>query len=173
MSPVGVVIVKFTRAIAIARVLIRVNVRAGRGATFGAGVTALFVAYLPVVRSRAPTSLSRGGATIGLWPLRVSHRVSAAFTMAAAILWLPAPTTSCMEGGRQIRNMARNKSLSGETPGGRCCLSFPMRTLGLRPCISMGRQAKQFKIGLPFAFPNCPSKASFKQSNGLTESLDV
>jgi hypothetical protein len=27
-------------------------------------------------------------------------------------------------------------------PGGRCCWSFPMRTLGLRPCISMRRRSK-------------------------------
>jgi hypothetical protein len=51
----GVIIVKFTHAIA--RILKGIEVRVGRGATFGAGVTALFVASLPVVRSRAPTAL--------------------------------------------------------------------------------------------------------------------
>ncbi len=61
--------------------------------------------------------------------------------MAAAVSWLPAPTASLMEGGRRIANMERKRSLSGETPGGRCCLSFPMRTLGFRPWISMGRRS--------------------------------
>ncbi len=55
----GVVVVKF--ADVIARVLKRIEIWAGGGATFGAGVTALFVASPPAVRSRAPTSLSRGG----------------------------------------------------------------------------------------------------------------
>ncbi len=41
-------------------------------------------------------------------------------------------TVSCMYGGRRTRNMTRKRSLSGETPGGICCLSFPMRTLGLK-----------------------------------------
>jgi hypothetical protein len=56
---VGIVIMKFTHAIA--RVLKGIKIRAGRGVTFGAGVTAPFVASLPIVRSRAPTSLSHRG----------------------------------------------------------------------------------------------------------------
>ncbi len=59
MSPIGVVIVKFAHAIA--RVLKRMKIRAGGGATFGAGVTAPFVASPPVAGSRTPTSLSSGG----------------------------------------------------------------------------------------------------------------
>jgi hypothetical protein len=59
VSPIGVVIVKFAHAIA--RVLKQMKIWAGGGATFGAGVTALFVASPPVVGSRAPTSLSCGG----------------------------------------------------------------------------------------------------------------
>jgi hypothetical protein len=40
----------------------------------------------------------------------------------------------------QVNKEHGEKKLSGEkTPGGRCCFSFPMRTLGLKPCISMGR----------------------------------
>jgi hypothetical protein len=55
----GIVIVKFMHAIA--RFLKRVKIRAGRGATFGAGVAALFVASLPIAESRASALLSRGG----------------------------------------------------------------------------------------------------------------
>ena len=54
----SVVVVKF--ADAIARVLERIEIWAGGGATFGAGVAAPFVASPPGVRSRAPTTLSRG-----------------------------------------------------------------------------------------------------------------
>jgi hypothetical protein len=59
VSLMGIIIVKFAHAIA--RVLKGIKIRAGRGATIGAGVTAPFVASLPVARSRAPTSLCRGG----------------------------------------------------------------------------------------------------------------
>jgi hypothetical protein len=56
MSLVGIAIVKFTYAIA--RVLKRIEIRAGRGVTFRMGIAALFVASLSAVRSRAPTALS-------------------------------------------------------------------------------------------------------------------
>ncbi len=59
MSLKGVIIVKFTHAIA--RVLKQIKVWAGGGATFGVGVTGPFVASLPAARSRAPTVLCRGG----------------------------------------------------------------------------------------------------------------
>jgi hypothetical protein len=59
VSPIGIVIMKFAHVIA--RVLKGMKIWAGGGATFGAGVTAPFVASLPAVGSRAPTSLSRGG----------------------------------------------------------------------------------------------------------------
>ncbi len=59
VSPIGVVIVKFAHAIA--RVLEGVKIWAGRGATFGTGVTAPFVASLLAAESRAPASLCRGG----------------------------------------------------------------------------------------------------------------
>ncbi len=64
MSLMGVVDVKFTDAIA--RVLKGIEIWAGGGVTFGTGVTAPFVASPPVVRSRAPTSLSRGGHGLGI-----------------------------------------------------------------------------------------------------------
>jgi hypothetical protein len=57
VSLVGIVIMKFAHAIA--RVLKRLEIWAGRGVTFGAGVTALFVASPPAIVSGAPTSLSR------------------------------------------------------------------------------------------------------------------
>ncbi len=59
VSPIGVVIVKFAHAIA--RVLEGMKIWVERGATFGTGVTAPFVASLSAVGSGAPTSLCRGG----------------------------------------------------------------------------------------------------------------
>ncbi len=64
VSLIGVIIVKFAHAIA--RVLEGIKIWAGRGATFGTGVTAPFVACLPAVRSGAPTSLCRGGCDRGI-----------------------------------------------------------------------------------------------------------
>ncbi len=60
----GTVVVKFTDAIAWA--LKRIKIGAGRGATFRAGVAALFVALLPIVGSWAPNALSRGGCDCGV-----------------------------------------------------------------------------------------------------------
>ncbi len=57
-------------------VLKGMKIWAGEGATFGAGVTAPFVASPPVVGSRAPTSLSRGGR---------DHRVVAASSIPQGI----------------------------------------------------------------------------------------
>ncbi len=59
VSLIGVIIMKFAHAIT--RVLKWIKNWAGRGATFGGGVTAPFVASLPAARSRAPTSLCPGG----------------------------------------------------------------------------------------------------------------
>jgi hypothetical protein len=64
VSPIGVIIVKFAHAIA--RVLEGVKIWAERGATFGTGVTAPFVASLPAVGSGAPTLLCRGGCDRGI-----------------------------------------------------------------------------------------------------------
>jgi hypothetical protein len=50
-----------------------------------------------------------------------------------------------MEGGRHIKNIAKKRYVSGLTLGGRCCLSLPMKALGLRPCISWGNEASQSK----------------------------
>ncbi len=138
VSPIDVVIVKFAHAIS--RVLKRMKIWAGGGATFGAGDTAPFVTSPPVVGSRAPTLLSRGGR---------DRRILAASSIPQGIRGLyhgrgcrvvASSSVSRMEGGRRTRNMAKKRSLSGETQGGRCCFRFPVRTLGLRPFISMGRR---------------------------------
>ncbi len=99
MNLVGVVIMKFAHTIA--RVLEGIEIWPGRGATFGAGVTAPFVASPPAVGSRAPTLLSRGSRD---YRVETAHRASAAFTMSAAVMWLPTPTVSRMDGGRRTRN---------------------------------------------------------------------
>ncbi len=60
----GVVVVKFTHAIA--GVVKRIEVRAGRRATCRTSDAAPFVALLPLGRSWAPTSLCRGGRDRGV-----------------------------------------------------------------------------------------------------------
>jgi hypothetical protein len=88
----------------------------------------------------------RAAATVWSWPSRASHRVSAAFTMAAAVPRVPARIVSLIDGGRRIKNIERKRLLSGDTPGGKCCLSFPMRTLGLNPAFPWEGEAIQSKI---------------------------
>jgi hypothetical protein len=56
----------------------------------------------------------QAAATVGSWPPRASHRASAAFTMAAAVLWSPAPTVSLMDAGRRIKNIAKKRSFRSE-----------------------------------------------------------
>ncbi len=59
-----VVVVKLTNAIV--RVVKRIEVRAGKGATFGMGVAAPFFTLLPICWSWAPTSLCHGGRNRGV-----------------------------------------------------------------------------------------------------------
>ncbi len=73
MSLVGVVILKFTHAIA--RVLERIEVWAGRGATFNASL----------LEAGLLLHCVEAAMTVGSWPPRASHRASAAFTTAAAV----------------------------------------------------------------------------------------
>ncbi len=114
--PIGVVVVKFTHAIA--RVLKRMKIWVGRGVTFEAGITASFVASLPTAGSGASASLFQGSCDRRVVAAPSVHRASAAFTMAVAVPWAPAPTVSLIDGGRRIKTTARKKSLSGDTPGG-------------------------------------------------------
>jgi hypothetical protein len=141
VSLMGIVIVKLTHPIA--RDLEGIEVWAGRGATFGAGVTALFVAFLPAARSRAPTVLCRGG--YDCWVMTTPSIPQGVCSLHHGCSRLVGASSYCFSHGRRQvdkkKNMERKRSLSGETPGGRCCLSFPMRTLGLRPCISMGSRS--------------------------------
>ncbi len=103
--------------------------------------------------------------TVGSWPPRASHKASEALTIATAVFCFPALTASRMEGGSQIKIIPRKRSLSGLTPCRRCCMSFPMRMLGLRPCISMGSQ--QLKIWLPFALSELPKQHIFQKMERL------
>jgi hypothetical protein len=79
----------------------------GRGATFGVGFTTLFVTCLPAAGSGAPALLCQGGCDRRVVATPSIHWVSAAFTMAAAVLWAPPPTVSLIGGRRRIKNIAR------------------------------------------------------------------
>ncbi len=92
----------------------------GKGGDLGQALPLLLSPLFPLLGAGFLLRCVEAAATERSWLPRASHRASAAFT----------PTSSVMDSGRRIKNTERRKSLSGETPGGRCCLSFPMRTLG-------------------------------------------
>ncbi len=73
---------------AIARVLEGMEIWMGRGATFGTGVAAPFVASLPAAGSGAPASLCRGGCDRGIVATTVYAYISVSFTNLPQILRL-------------------------------------------------------------------------------------
>jgi hypothetical protein len=126
VSLMGIVIVKFTHAIA--RVLKLIKVWAEGGATFSAGINVPFIASLPAARSRAPTALCQGGCDCGVMATpSISQGVC---NLHHGCSHLVGTSSYLFSHGRLIKNMERKRSWSGETPGGRCCLSFPMRKPG-------------------------------------------
>ncbi len=115
----------------------------GRGATFGAGVTAPFVASPPAAGSRAPTSLSRGGR---------DRRIVAASSIPQGIRGLHhgrscrvVASSYCFTHGRGKANKkhGQKKIIVWRSTGWKMLFNFPMRTLGLRPCIPWGGVAAQ------------------------------
>ncbi len=87
---VAVEVVEFAHAIA--RVFEGNEIGARRRMTFGTGITSPSVVLLPPSRSLASTALDRGGCDSGSWLPQASHKVSAALTIATAVLWFLAPT---------------------------------------------------------------------------------
>jgi hypothetical protein len=126
----------------IARVLEIIEVGARRRMTFGMGVAVPFV-IISTSRSWASTALSRGGCDCGVVAaLGVSQGIRGSnHGNGCLVVSSTYSTASRMVGGRRIRNIERKKSLSGGGARGRCCLSFPVRMLGLRHCISMGSRS--------------------------------
>jgi hypothetical protein len=122
VSPVDIVIMKFAHAIA--RVLKgRKSGREGGVVTFGAGITALFVASPPAVGSRAPTSLSRCGcdcrvmavATLSIpQGIRGLHHGRGCHVVASS---------DCLVHGWWQANKEHDqkKIVVRRKPGGRCC----------------------------------------------------
>jgi hypothetical protein len=93
----GVIVVKFTDAIA--RVLKRVKIGAGGGGDFWSGH------YRPVCRLSS-RCWEQGSYLAELWWPRPWDRGCLEHPTATAVVWLPAPTVSRIEGGRRTRNMA-------------------------------------------------------------------
>jgi hypothetical protein len=146
--------VKFSHAIG--RVLKSVESRAGRWATFGMGIAVPFVACLPASGSRAPTSASCGGR---------NHRVVAASRVPQGVHGLNhvrgCLVVSCAycfsHGGRQTNDKHGHEEICVWRNRGRCCLSFPIRMLGLRPCCPWGPEAIQNKTAT-CSFQNAQAK---------------
>jgi hypothetical protein len=145
---------------AIGRVLESLKSRAGRRATFGTGVAVPFV--FPLVGAGLLLLRVVAAATVGSWPPRAYHKASAARTVSAAVLWFPAPTASLMDGGRRMRKMAMKRSVSGETPGGRCWLSFPHENAGPE-ALHVHGESKQLEVRLPLAFSKLSEQNSFQK----------
>ncbi len=136
---VAVKVVKLTHAIV--RILERKKLEPEGGRLLEQALLFLLSLFLLLAGAGLLLCWVMAAATVGSWPPRASHKASTALTIATAVFWFLALTASSMEGDSRIKNIAKKRSLSGLTLFERCCLSFPMRTLGLRPCISMGSRS--------------------------------
>jgi hypothetical protein len=133
----GVVVVKF--ADAMARVLERIEIWTGGGATFGAGVTAPFVASPPAVRSRVPTSLSRGGHN-----RRIVAAVSIPQGIRSSSYWFTHWR------GKTNKEHGQKKIIVRRSTGWKMLFQLPHENAGLETLHFHG-EAQQLKIGLPLA----------------------
>jgi hypothetical protein len=155
----GVVIVKYTHAIA--RVLKIIKVRVGRGATFGVGVTASFVASLPAVGSRASTSLCRGGCNCWVVPtLSIPrgvcslHHGCSRLVGASSYRFLHGMRQADQKHGKEKIVVRRNswRKMLPELPHENTKFSV----------LHFHGEAEQFKIGLPLTLSKLPSKVFIK-----------
>jgi hypothetical protein len=110
-----------------------------------------------------------GSCCDGSWQLRLwgrghSERPTRHLQVTIATAALQGPTSSHMVGSILVRNIDRNRSLTGLTPCGRSCFNFALRMLGLRPSIPNGRRNKS-KYYCHLLLPNCPSKTFLRSSN--------
>jgi hypothetical protein len=91
---------------------------------------------------------------------------SAAITIAAAVLWLPALTVSLMEGCKRMRNIAKKRSMSGLNPGGRCCWEFPHENAGLE-ALHFHEEMKQVEVRLLLTLSKLSKQNFFQLIEGL------
>ncbi len=134
----------------------------GRGVTFGAGLSPLFLLLGAGLLLRCVEAV----ATVGSWPPRVSHRASTDFTMAAAIPWAPAPTISLMDGGRRIRNIERKRSLSLSSWRD-MLFELSHEKTGIKALHFHGK-AKQFKVRLPCTLSKLSKQRIFQKVKWLS-----
>ncbi len=139
MCFVAIKVVKLSHAIA--RILERDKIRAGGRTTFGTGFAVPSVILPPASRSWASTALGHGGLDRG---------VVAASSIPQGICgpnhshdYLLVSSTNRFRHGRQQANQKhwQKKIVVRADTMRKMLMSFPMRTLGLRPCISMGSQS--------------------------------
>ncbi len=110
MCFVAVEVVDFAHAIA--RVVKRKEIGAGKSATFGTALPFFLSLFFPPVGAGLLLRWFVTVATVGLWLQQASHKASVALTIIMAVLWFPAPTPYYMEGGQWIKNMERKRSTS-------------------------------------------------------------
>ncbi len=142
----------------------------GGGRLLGQALPPLLSSLFPLLRAGLLFRCVEAAATVGSWPPRASHRVSAAFTMAAAVPWAPAPTVSLMDGGRRIKKIAKSycQVILSE---GDVVWAFPWEHWAWSPAFPWEGEANQSKTAM--LSPNCPSKVFFKKSNSSSESLQA
>jgi hypothetical protein len=140
---------------------------AGRGWFFlgGGGLPLLLSPLFPLLGAGLLLRCVEAAAAVGSWPAQASHRASAAFTMAAAVLWRPAPTVSLMDGRRWIK---KKKVIVRWYSWREMLFELSQENTGLKALHFHGK-AKQFKVRLPLLFPNCPSKVFFKKLNSSAD----
>jgi hypothetical protein len=159
VSLAGIVIVRFT--LAIARVLKRIEVLAGRGAAFGMDVAVPFVSLLPAVRSREPTSLSHVGR---------DRRVVATSSIPQGICSLHQGCGHLVvEGSYRFthgRWQADKKHCQEEicvwgNARRQVLFELSCENTGLE-ALDFHREAKQFKVGLPFSLSKLSKQSIFQ-----------
>ncbi len=85
------------------------KIRAGGRMTFGTGVSVPSVILPPASRSWASATLISGSHDRGVVAAMSILQGVRGSNHSQAVLWFPALTTSCKEGGRQIKNIAIKK----------------------------------------------------------------
>ncbi len=147
---------------AICRVLINVESRAGRWATFGMAVAVPFVARLPTSGSRAPTSVSRDGR---------DHRAVAASSVPKSIrssnLVCGCLVVSCTyrfsQGGRKANEKHGQEEICVWRNSRRQVLfECPHENAGLE-ALHVHGEPKQFEIRLPLALSKLPEQNFFQK----------
>ncbi len=117
------------------------------GRLLGQVLPPLLLPLFPLLGAGLLLRCVKAAATVGSWPPRASHRASHSLHHGCGCPMVA--SSYCLSHGCwKTTNIAKKRSLSGEAPGGRFCLSFPMRTLGLSPAFPWEGEGIQNKTAI-------------------------